>query len=172
MSSNKSSRIAFISVLLVFAAPVIAAYLILQLGWFKGGATSHGQMVNPPLQRAQWRDPQWQDAWALIGMCRVNCEPMQSYLQRIKVTLGQYQQRVVVLSVGDNAPLHRDRQLFWQASLTDVPEPWQTEGTILIMDPLGQVMLAYPPSSDEQLAEQGRGVKTDLYKMLKLSRVG
>lgn len=172
MSSSKSSRTVFISVLLVFAAPVVAAYLILQLGWFQGGVTSHGQMVNPPLQRAQWRDPQWQGAWALIGMCRSQCEPMQSYLQRIKVTLGQYQQRVVVLSVGDIAPQHSDSQLFWQQSLSDLPEPWQTAGTILIMDPLGQIMLAYPPSSDAQLAEQGRGVKTDLYKMLKLSRVG
>ncbi|MBW8191239.1 hypothetical protein K0504_09340 [Neiella marina] len=175
MKALTSAQRTLLLVLLVFAAPVICAYLILRLGWFTGGVTAHGEMLMPPVERVQWRQSDWQREWALIGICEQQCEPMQSYLQRIKLTLGQYQNRVVVLSVGEQAPKsaanHAEQQLYWRNELPDLPANWQAAGTILIMDPLGHIMLAYPPTPMEQAAEQGRGVKSDLYKMLKLSRV-
>ncbi|MBD1391130.1 hypothetical protein IC617_17005 [Neiella sp. HB171785] len=175
-TKQAASRRTFLLVLLAFAAPVLVALLILKQGWFNGGVTSHGQMVMPPLQRAEWRQQQWHNSWALIGICQQQCDATQSYLQRIKTTLGQYQQRVVVLSVGAQAPSQTGQQLFWRSQLSNLPERWAAAGTILIMDPLGHVMLTYPPlqagAEREQIAEQGRGVKADLYKMLKLSRIG
>ncbi|GGA88522.1 hypothetical protein GCM10011369_33330 [Neiella marina] len=177
MTTNQTrSRRSFLLVLLAFAAPVFVAWLILKQGWFTAGVTSHGQMVTPPLQRAEWRQQEWQNNWALIGICQRQCDDTQGYLQRIKTTLGQYQQRVVVLSVGEHAPAQLGQQLFWRSQLSNLPEQWAAAGTILIMDPLGHVMLTYPPLQGdaqlEQIAEQGKGVKADLYKMLKLSRIG
>ncbi|MCM2680913.1 hypothetical protein [Echinimonas agarilytica] len=160
-------------ILLAFVAPVLLAFIVLKFEWFEGGATSGGVFLDKPLLQQNWQQGAWQHKWAVFGICDAHCDAMQSFLARVKTTLGQYQSRVVGVAVGPSAPSVDAQGIYWQAMLEDLPEGWSQQGTIFVMDPMGQVMLMYPaPLSMEEALAQGKAVKSDLYKMLKLSRVG
>ena len=45
-------------------------------------------------------------------------------------------------------------------------------GQMLIVDPLGQLVMAYTPEANEDLVQLSKDVLADLRKLLKLSRVG
>lgn len=76
-----------------------------------------------------------------------------------------------VLLVGENTPI----DAAFRAGTTGnaVAMPASGAGELYIMDPMGWIMLAYPPEADEKRSvEKAEDILSDLRKLLKASRIG
>lgn len=164
---------------LLFLLPVGLAKLILDKQWYTGGVTNQGQLVTPPLQ-AQWlaKAETWQLIYWLPEHCHKQCEAALFHLKQVPIAVGAYQERVksqvllaphrqVTIPIGLSY-YHSDKA---QASLFD-----KTRfgfNALYIVDPLGNVMMAYPLETEQKaIVAQGKGILKDLKRLLKVSKIG
>ena len=120
--------------------------------------------------------------WLLLhidsGACDERCVAKQYKLRQVRLTQGKNMERVArVWLLADKQPvgaaLLRDYE---GTTLIRVPEEVlknfparngaQVHDHIWLIDPLGNLMLRYPPAADPS------GMKNDLLRLLKLSRIG
>ena len=118
MDSKTRNRLVFVAVVLVFAAPLIAAWLLNAAGWRPANLRNSGTLVRPPADvaaapvtladgsRLVWRDPQWH--WTLVALARDECAgPCQSRLAelvRMRITLGRNADRLRLVLLGAQLP--------------------------------------------------------------------
>ena len=120
--------------------------------------------------------------WILLhidsGACDERCVAKQYKLRQVRLTQGKNMERVVrVWLLADKQPVGATLLRDYDGTmLIRVPEDLlknfpvrsgaEARDHIWLIDPLGNLMLRYPPTADPS------GMKTDLLRLLKLSRVG
>ena len=117
MDKRNRNRLIFLAIVLVFAAPFFAAWLLNRAGWRPANTRNAGTLVQPPADvsaapvtladgtRLVWRDRQWH--WTLLaladGDCAEACQSRLAELLRMRITLGRNAERLRLVYVG--APL-------------------------------------------------------------------
>ena len=120
MDTRNRNRLLFIVIVLVFAAPMIAAWLLSASGWRPANTRNSGTLVEPPRDIAATpvtladgskldrKDPQWH--WTLLALpgaeCGQACQTRLAELLRLRITLGRNAERLRVVYLG--APLAAD----------------------------------------------------------------
>lgn len=177
---QKQGRLKLLALLLVFALPVIAAHLILNLGWYHSGVTNKGELIEP---RFTFADaglvnpvPQsWQLVFVVPEICDETCQQRWYLLKQSYIALGAYSERVTVSlyisNTSDMTWLTQNAQTYPVLLLPEQPLPISDQDYVLI-DPLGQWVMRYPEVGDSGLVAQNKGLIADVRKILKLSRVG
>lgn len=115
------------------------------------GRTQHGAMIAGELQAAEiglemlMDQPKWQVVLTQGAGC-VACDTFEAGVENFHAALGRERDRVVVRS---------------QAQVSEA-----NQRAIWVVDPLGNVVLKFPPETNPTL------ILNDLKKLLKLSKVG
>lgn len=162
--------------LAVFLSPLLAAALVLSMGWYQPGVTNQGELLQPHWQGRTWQsstNPTWQLVLYVPSDCQQSCLQTQQFLDKVHERIGAEQHRVNLLLVS-NRSLPRVQWLH-SDDRAPVPARFQSQSQVLLMDPLGQVLLRYPvPETvqDDSLRPLGVAVLADVKRLLKLSRVG
>ncbi|MCY4156437.1 MAG: SCO family protein [Gammaproteobacteria bacterium] len=186
----KQAQIAAIAAL--FAAPVAVAWLMFA-GQSGGGyiAGAHGVLADPPVPLGNMELPAGGDAgtearlagrWSLLylhqGACGQACEGALARMRQVRLALGKdagrLQRVFVPLDPGnDNRGLMRD---FPGMAIVPDGAPGRAAvlrnigqrqpGEVLLVDPLGNLVLSYPPEANAD------GLFRDAKHLLKLSKIG
>ena len=169
MNSRNRNRLLFVAIVLVFAAPMIAAWLLNASGWRPANTRNSGTLVEPPVDVAAtpvtladgsqlvWKDPQWH--WTLLalagGDCAAACQSRLAELLRLRITLGRNADRLRIVYLG--APLAAD------VAAASVPLQIAREGAatlaayrpaepdtlaLALVDPNGLLMMRYDAGYD------------------------
>ncbi|MCC2606455.1 hypothetical protein [Planctobacterium marinum] len=182
-SNNRKTLIIFV---LVFLVPVVLAWFALQGDWFNKGATNKGELLNPAIEMPELlrgEKPFWRLVYVLPANCDARCKNAIYSLNQVWIAAGKEQDRIVptVLIMPDsdtNAVESLSAEshfvlLNTQSDYLDKVFKKQTVSGIFIADTLGNVILRYPLSSEQQQAVlNSRDILADLRKLLKLSRIG
>jgi hypothetical protein len=176
-SRQRRGRLLLIALVLMFALPAVIAKLILSQNWYNPGITNKGRLIEPrvtyPMLGMSTPDS-WQLAYLVPAQCKTQCRAQLNLLQQSYQALGRYKSRVkpVLLITVDSDTSTLPQGMARQIA-TDVLHRHISMNDYLIVDPLGQLVMAYTPQAgDKQLSELGRYLLSDLRKLLKLSRVG
>ncbi|MEZ9398490.1 hypothetical protein AB4393_05550 [Vibrio splendidus] len=175
-------RLVLIGLVLIFALPAIIAKTVLDQNWYTSGVTNSGELVEPRVTLADFdiTIPMAGEGW-LVGYiapteCESLCEQQLHYLNQSYLALGKNKERVtavVFVSEGNSLSGSFNKP---DLSLLAGGDQLSTEfssASIVIIDPLGQLVMEYKSVSDpSQLVGQSKGMIHDLRKLLKLSRVG
>ncbi|HUO83098.1 MAG TPA: cytochrome oxidase assembly protein [Gammaproteobacteria bacterium] len=177
---------------LLFLGPlVLAAILYLGGPEFRPRETvNHGELIQPPvlLPALEHADGTLlRDVWTLVylddGSCGAACRAALQDTRQVRLALGREGDRVrrLLFESGqdalpdDLADQHPDLVVVrvgpGEADLLEAfPAPGeasgQAAGRIYLVDPLGNLMMRYPPDTDPG------GLLEDLERLLRLSRIG
>lgn len=198
--------------LLVLAASFIVPFLVgdlaYRMGWYEGGRTNKGRLIDPPVPFASlslrdsggqvlgagFAGKQWWLLYAMAGDCDATCRNRLFQMRQVRLALGKEEDRLRQAVILTSEPTAATRELlarefpgFVQLAGEHAPidaafragaaasgaAPASRAGELYIMDPMGWIMLAYPPEADERRSvEKAEDVLSDLRKLLKASRIG
>jgi cytochrome oxidase Cu insertion factor (SCO1/SenC/PrrC family) len=188
-AQRRSGRLKAFFILLVCAAPTIAAYLAFYV-WQPQGRVNYGELIEPrpvaPLAlfaadgrpfsfadlRGKWVMVQFDDA-----ACAEPCSQKLFNMRQSRLAQGREAERIervwVVLDDGappaDLARLLEDVHVVrgrGAGAMAGFPAAESVRDHVYLVDPLGNVMLRFPRDADPR-----RMIK-DLQRLLKVSRVG
>lgn len=182
MTPQNRKRLGLILIIVLFAAPIVTAYVLNAVGWRPSGTRNYGTLIEPPqdLTGARfllddgkplaWKDEEW--SWTLIALpgpgCAAKCLERIDELRRARLTLNQnaYRVRVVVLdpNVPDSAiesmkPVERARDA--DEKLAKYRPGASDDVATVLVDPHGFLILSYPAGYDGNL------LKKDLARLIK-----
>jgi hypothetical protein len=190
-------RLQFLLLAALFAAPVIAAYvLFLNPEWAPSGRTNYGQIVTPPRPLPDWSllDVRGRPAdvarltgkWTLLyvgdGVCDQACEQRLILGRQFRLALNEKRDRVQRVYLSASVPEltetsqrlsegHPD--LIWLAAPPAAASGFfqpDGAGSYYLIDPLGNWVMTYPRHSLEDRPDQDfRGMQKDIKKLLKYS---
>jgi len=173
----------------VAAAPVVASYLVYYF-WPPGRTANYGELIeprplpDPPLTLADgtpFRLSRLKGKWVLVsvdsGHCDAECERKLVYIRQLRLTQGKDMERIerAWLVSDDAAPAGATVELSqgtWivraagTGLIGNFPAPRAAADHIYIIDPLGNLMMRFPPDPDTR-----RMIK-DLSRLLKASQIG
>ncbi|MCC5879496.1 MAG: hypothetical protein JJU03_06360 [Idiomarina sp.] len=181
---TRKNRRLFIGVFLCFVIPLAGAKVILDMGWYNPGVTNKGVLLEPPLETSAAENEQMPQHWRIAYRVPADCDDLcvngLYVINQVDLALGRESSRVSPVAIQAdedvrNLPqLSADSRMHYlvlpdlHAELAALPE-----GSMLIIDPMGFVMMRYEGSRDrEQAIQRGRDLLDDLKKLLKMSRVG
>ena len=167
----------------MFLLPIVIAKVMLAQHWYTGGVTNRGQLITPPITVNKLAEPgKWKLLYWLPTHCDKRCESALFHLRQIPIAVGAEQQRVnsVVLLA---STMQSDTSLPLLAGIerynSGVSEHRLFESSayganaVYIVDPHGNVMLAYPLVSEKTaMLAQGKEILHDLKRLLKVSKIG
>jgi cytochrome oxidase Cu insertion factor (SCO1/SenC/PrrC family) len=189
MSSARKGRSTLWLILAVAAAPVAASYLAYYF-WAPRHTVNYGELIearplpDPVLKLADgapFRLSQLKGKWVLVSIdaarCDADCERKLVYLRQLRLTQGKDMERVErAWLVSDTAEPRGDAVAgfpgTWVARAAGTglveafPAPRAPADHIYVIDPLGNLMMRFPPNPDS------RRLIKDLSRLLKASRVG
>ncbi|WP_299692171.1 hypothetical protein [uncultured Vibrio sp.] len=179
---RSQGRLILIGLVFIFALPAIIAKTVLEQNWYTSGVTNSGELVEP---RVTLKDfgvtlPMAEESW-LVGYiapaeCNSLCEQQLYYLKQSYLALGKSKERVtpvVFVSEGNSLAGAFNKPDMPLLAGADQLSPEFASASIVIIDPLGQLVMEYKSVADpSQLVSQSKGMIHDLRKLLKLSRVG
>jgi hypothetical protein len=179
VKTQNKNRLVLIAVLLLFAAPLLIAYLLNTQGWHPQNTRNSGILVEPPLPvmadavtiaggaKLVWRNPQWQ--WTLLALpgprCETQCRTRLDEVLRMRLTLGRNAERLRIVYLGPELPMdastagalmsgHDDADTFAQ---------YRAKGddalALVLVDPNGLLMMRYPDGYS------ALGVRSDLQRV-------
>ena len=181
MNPRSKNRLILVLVALVFAAPLLAAYVMNREGWRPQQTRNSGTLVEPPRDvtaasvtladgsKLAWRDPQWH--WTLLALpgahCAAECQVRLDEALRMHITLGRNAERLRVVYLGPALPQD------YLAARSALQTGQDDTGTfaeyrahsddalaLALVDPNGLLMLRYPQAYDAQ------GLRSDIQKLL------
>lgn len=170
-------RIVLLSLIVLFALPAVIAKVVLSQGWYETGVTNRGELVEPYTtfeqlgQTSPLSEKGWQLAYVLPSDCQEQCQQQLHLMQQSHIALGKYQERVVPV-IWTSKPSESTSGTMIVMQMNDSLSEKVQAGQMLIVDPLGQLVMAYTPEANEDLVQLSKDVLADLRKLLKLSRVG
>ena len=119
MKTQTKNRLVLITVVLLFAVPLLIAYALNTQGWRPQNTRNSGTLVDPPYSvvaapvalaggaKLVWRNPQWQ--WTLLALpgphCETQCQTRVDELLRMRLTLGRNAERLRIVYLGPQVPL-------------------------------------------------------------------
>lgn len=182
MTPDNRKRLGFVLIVLLFATPMIVAYVLNAAGWRPSGMRNYGTLVEPPRDltaarfvradgtQVAWKDAEW--SWTLFALtgpdCAEKCLARIAELRRARLTLNQnaYRVRVVVL----DAPLTEDQLAPLKpveaardadGKLADLRPAGADEVSAAFVDPHGFLILTYAAGYDGNL------LRKDLARLIK-----
>ena len=188
-AQRRSGRLKAFFILLVCAAPTIAAYLAYYV-WQPQGRTNYGELVEPrqvtatALTAADGRASSLADLkgkWVMVqfddAACAEACARKLFAMRQSRLAQGREMDRIervwVVLDTGTTNPevakLTDDVHVLRAKDpgvMAHFPAPESVRDHVYLIDPLGNVMLRFPREADP------RRMMKDLSRLLKASRVG
>jgi cytochrome oxidase Cu insertion factor (SCO1/SenC/PrrC family) len=168
MNPRNRNRIGLTLILLLFAAPLLTAYVLNTLGWRPVGTRNYGILIEPPqdLTAARfiqedgkpiaWKDADW--SWTVFALpgpaCAKACLARIDELRRARLTLNQNAFRVRVVVLGDidadalaaMKPVARARDA--DDKLAALRPAEADEVAVAFADPHGFLVLRYPVGYD------------------------
>lgn len=162
MTTTQKNRWTLIAVLVLFAAPIIIAYVLNHNGWLPQNARNYGTLVEPVRDVGQtavvlsdgsklaWSDPQWH--WTLLALagndCKTNCQSALAAVMRMRITLNRNAERLRVVYLGPPLPPDASKGLDPLQMGTDTTNAFaefrpQGDDTVALalVDPNGRLML-------------------------------
>ena len=180
---QRKNRRLLLTVAAIFIVPLVFAKLVLGLGWYTPGVSNKGNLLEPPIEISSTENallpPQWRIATVVPETCAEACEHALYVLSQSFHAMGRMQNRVAPVGIQAEERLSQPA-LPADSTLTFITLPEAVESlqdipanSLLIIDPLGNVVMWYEGSEDRQeMIMQARDLLSDLKKMLKMSRVG
>jgi hypothetical protein len=183
-------RIEIWLILALCAAPLAAAYVVFYWWQPQQGTVNYGELlpVKPlpetALQLVDGRAfhlSELRGKWVLLqvdsGACEENCRSKLYIMRQVRVAQGKEQERIERVWVIDDMsapgpPLEQEYFGTWlirgagSALLAALPARGSPRDHIYVVDPLGNVMLRFPPHTDP------RKMMKDIARLLKVSRIG
>lgn len=182
MAPAQRKPIGLILILLLFAAPFSAAWLLNASGWRPVGTRNYGVLIAPPEnlsaarfvladgQTLKWKDPSW--TWTMFALagpnCAANCLARIDELRRVRLTLNQnaYRARVVVVGASPDAaalaalePVQIATDA--DAKLANLRPSAPDQVAVAFADPNGLLVLRYP------VGYEGTPLSKDLARLIK-----
>ena len=181
MNSRTKNRLILAAIVLVFAAPLMLAYVMHAEGWRPQQTRNSGVLVDPPRdvtalavtladgEKLVWRDPQWH--WTLLALpgaqCANQCRTRLDETLRMRLTLGRNAERLRVVYIGPaltaeyvaaRAPLIAGNDA--TGALAQYRARNDDDLALALVDPNGLLMLHYPQGYSAQ------GLRSDIQKVL------
>lgn len=166
-------------VLMIFILPLLAAKVVLDMGWYTKGVTNNGELLSEVV-RVDWLEKKgkWRLIYVLPKTCASLCENALFQLNQIPIATGREKQRVSsVLLFSDFSSDIQDENITKQSLNVKQRQVMALlpfyGSAIYLVDPLGYVVLAYSLSSKKNMQIiQSKGLLADLRKLMKFSKVG
>lgn len=199
----RKNRILLLLLAASFVVPFLVGDLAYRLGWYEGGRTNKGQLIDPPVAFASlalrddggkalgagFADKHWWLLYVVPADCAEACRNRLFQMRQVRKALGRESERLrqAVVVTGPLAPATeallqqefagfqrlRGDAVSVDAAFAPVRPAASAAGELYIMDPMGWLMLSYPPEADEKRSvEKAEDVLMDLRKLLKASRIG
>lgn len=177
----------FIALAVLFAAPLVAAYLFYFMPqWRPEHTTNYGQLVSPsrPLPEALLaQNPALKGKWSYVylgaGTCGTACEQKLYQIRQTRILLNEKRVRVQRIYAAPDAaaltatktqlePLHPDLLYLDDSSgaLRSFLAPAADAQALYLFDPLGNWLMVYPGDAEYQ------GILKDIKKLLRHSQIG
>ncbi len=173
----------------LFAMPIAVASGLYLSGWRPAPSAAHGTLVSPPLPLAGTvlganggktvRLGDFHGKWLLLHLgpadCPADCERQLFAMQQVQAAQGRERERVrrVFVAQGRMPVWKKDslsRNFPGVAMVTgygkDWPERWSGEWKTFLIDPMGNLVMAYGANADPS------GMRKDLARLLAYSWVG
>ena len=189
---SKTKQLQIIAVAALFLAPVLAAWFLYSgSAGTRFGQDAHGLLVDPPVELGEMELPAGGDAgpearlsgrWSFLylqdGICEQTCEEALIRMRQVRLALGKDATRVqrVYLPLGSDTASDRLAGAFPGMAIVPQGTPGREAlqerigprepGEILLVDPLGNLILSYPPGLDPD------GLFRDAKHLLRLSKIG
>ncbi len=187
-----AKRFQVIAIAALFLVPVIVAWFLYSGRTGLGsGPDAHGVLSDPPVELGDIALPAGGDAgaearltgrWTFLylerGECGTACEEALVRMRQVRLALGKDATRVqrVFLPVVMEPDYNRAAQAFPGMVVLPAGTPGRGElierigsrqqGEVLLVDPLGNLILSYPPGLDPD------GLFRDAKHLLRLSKIG
>lgn len=187
-----SRQFQVIAIAALFLAPVIVAWFLYSgRAGLDSGPDAHGVLADPPVELGDIELPPGGDAgaearltgrWTFLylgqGECGTACEEALIRMRQVRLALGKDASRVqrVFLPVVRDPDHDRTAQAFPGMVVLPAGTPGRSElidrigarqpGEVLLVDPLGNLILSYPPGLDPD------GLFRDAKHLLRLSKIG
>jgi hypothetical protein len=182
MTPENRKRLGLVLIVLLFATPMIIAYVLNAAGWRPSGMRNYGTLVEPARDltaahfvRADgtpiaWKDAEW--SWTLFAVagpgCAQKCLARIDELRRVRLTMNQnaYRMRVVVLDTALTpqtlAPLKPvETASDADAKLSHLRPASSDDVAVALVDPHGFLVLTYAAGYDANL------LRKDLARLIK-----
>jgi len=181
-------RLTLLAISALFTTPIVlAAYLYFSGdAWRPAERTQHGQLVTPPISlpdialNPATGDDRFREVWSLLVLaedqCDNECIVALEHARQIRLSLGPKMTRLQTVYVpGDSGAASALNPAEFPVLIVTAPESGETlqeligsweNGEVFLVDPLGNLMMSYPPGT-----EMG-DVRKDLGHLLKLSGIG
>jgi hypothetical protein len=186
--ARRRARLTGLALLGVALAPVVAAVLA-YLFWTPAGHVNYGELIAPRplpemlLQNLEGRPfnlQQLSRRWVLVhigsGRCDEQCLKKHFYMRQVRLMQGRNTERVerLWLITDDIRPAPDLLQAYAgmhvarvpRGFVTAFPAPADPADHVYLVDPLGYLMLRFPPDPDP------KGMHKDLTRLLRASRTG
>ncbi|WP_417706097.1 hypothetical protein [Rheinheimera aquimaris] len=157
--------------ILCCALPLAAAKLVLEMGWFSRGASSHGQWQQTEvfLLPATTEKAHWRLAVPAAEGCDSQCQRALFTVQQLYVGLGRKQQQLQPVLLGGTKPPEQFNVFSSLQPERSIPEMLNKH--ILLIDQQGLVLLSYPaPATDADMAGVAKAIRQDLLKLFNYDR--
>ena len=189
---TRARQLQILAIAALFLAPVIVAWFL----YSGGDAAdpdqgAHGVLAEPPLALADIALPEGGDAgaearltgrWTFLyaerNECASACEEALIRMRQVRLALGKDASRVqrVFLPIDMDPDFEQAAQAFPGMVILPAGAPGRSElierigvrqpGEVLLVDPLGNLILSYPPGLDPD------GLFRDAKHLLRLSKIG
>ncbi len=178
---NRRGRLALIGLAALFFVPLaVSFYLYFHTDWRPSGGAQKGELISPPQPLPPGLPA---GDWLIVhlgeGPCDEACREVLIKTRQVRLALDKDVNRVsrvflrsavppIEPTLGDEHPdllVRRAEDDEGKALLAAFPDP-PSSGRIYIVDPLGNLLMAYPADAPP------RSILTDLERLLKLSHIG
>lgn len=176
----RKNRLLLLVLAASFILPFLAGDLAYRMGWYQGGQTNKGRLIDPPLAFASlglqdaagrpldaaFAGRTWWLFYVLPADCESACRNRLYQMRQVRRALGKEGERLrqVVVVAAPLAPatealLQKEFGDFVRvhgqaaridAAMVQATPGGSAAGELYIMDPMGWLMLAYAPEPDEK----------------------
>lgn len=181
MTPLMKSRLTLIAVVLMFAIPLVAAFVLRSSDWRPTNTKNSGTIIDPPRDitgvegvqsdgtRFAWKDAQYH--WTLLMLpgatCMTACTERVEEAVRMRLTLGRNADRLRIVYIGPKKPDDFFASRAPLADVNDVNNAFAHEHAqgddslaLALIDPQGLLMMRYPGGYSAQ------GLRSDITRII------